>query len=136
MVYATMKSAIILGALAVYANAAYYILDVHHLKSGGIDSHGTLRYIDNDYNPVYKDCKEASGMRIERGHLGGSIPCPVSNIRMGLYFPRGYNGTISEVYDYRNKIFYPCVRINKEDSMESFGCANILTMDLYPDEPK
>ncbi|KAG9061079.1 hypothetical protein KI688_007708 [Linnemannia hyalina] len=128
-----MKSAIILGALAVCANAAYYVFDVQHMSNGGITSHGNLRYLNNDYSPEYKDCKQTNGMRFEKGDLGGSFSCPdETKIKVGLYFPRGYNGTISEVYDYHNKIFYPCVQINKEDSMESFACSNILMMDLYP----
>ncbi|KAF9156966.1 hypothetical protein BG015_009339 [Linnemannia schmuckeri] len=130
-----MKSALILGMLAVCANAAYYILDVQHLPKETIRTHGTLRYADNHYLPWYKDCKETSGLQIEKGHLGGSSPsCPDTKVQIGLYFPRGYNGTISEVYDYHNKIFYPCVRINKENSMESFACPNILMNDLYPDD--
>ncbi|KAF9537243.1 hypothetical protein EC957_008596 [Mortierella hygrophila] len=129
-----MKSAIILGALAACANAAYYVLDVQYMPNGAITSHGNLRYLDNDYSSVYKDCKQPSGMRFEKGDLGGSFSCPDTKINVGLYFPRGYNGTISEVYDYRNKIFYPCVQINKEDSMESFACSNILMMDLHPED--
>ncbi|KAF9154689.1 hypothetical protein BG015_000217 [Linnemannia schmuckeri] len=128
--------AIVLSMLAICANAAYYILDVQHLPEETISARGTLRYVGNDYLPVYKECKETSGLQIEQGHLGGSSPpCPDTNVRIGLYFPRGYNGTISEVYDYHNKIFYPCVRINKEDSMESFACSNILMIDLHPNGP-
>jgi hypothetical protein len=129
-----MKSAIILCALAACANAAYYILDTRPLNDGTVTFWGTLRYDEDNYTARQKECVQKVGIRLNRGDLGGSmLTCPEteSNIRLGLYFPQGYNGTITEVYDYHNKLFYPCVRINNEVT-KSYGCGGIFTHDLPP----
>ncbi|KAF8927111.1 hypothetical protein BGZ47_002335 [Haplosporangium gracile] len=93
-----MKSANILGAFAVCVNAACYVFGVQHLPDGAVSFRGNLRYLDN-YRPVYKDRKDpAGGARIMKGDLGANgPPCPDTKIRMGLYFPHAYSGTISEL---------------------------------------
>ncbi|OAQ23487.1 hypothetical protein K457DRAFT_130529 [Linnemannia elongata AG-77] len=77
-------------------------------------------------------CVDEMGVTINRGDIGSEFKiCPDSNIRMGLYFPHGYNGTISEAYDYHNKVFYPCVRINNEVT-KSYACGGVFMQDFLP----
>ncbi|KAK3810154.1 MAG: hypothetical protein J3Q66DRAFT_352275, partial [Benniella sp.] len=129
-----MKSAIILCALAACANAAYYILDTFPEPKGAVTFWGTLRYNADGYSARQKECVQQTGLRLNRGDLGAStLTCPgtESNVSLGLYFPQGYNGTITEVYDYHNKLFYPCVRIDNGVT-KSYGCGGIFMQDLPP----
>ncbi|KAK3822315.1 MAG: hypothetical protein J3R72DRAFT_459152 [Linnemannia gamsii] len=127
-----MKTAIILGALIACANAAYYIIDTMPQRDGAFSYWATLRHDADDYSARQKECVDEDGVLIYRGDLGaGSKICSYSNIRMGLYFPHGYNGTISEAYDYHNKLFYPCVKINSESTI-SYACRGVFMHDLPP----
>lgn len=127
-----MKVAIILSALVACANAAYYIIDTLPERDGALSYWGTLRFDADSYTAIQKECADKTGVRIKRGDLGADGKnCPYANIRVGLYFPHGYNGTISEAYDYRNKLFYPCVQINKEITV-SYACGNIIEQDIIP----
>jgi hypothetical protein len=120
-----MKIGIVISVFVTYVNAAYYILDVQHWSADSIIFKGDLKYID-DYSG-YKHCTSGNaGLQINKGGLGASVSCKNANVDMGLYFPHGYNGTISEVYDYHNKVFYPCTQINNENDIISYACANIM----------
>ncbi|KAF9354085.1 hypothetical protein BGX34_011227 [Mortierella sp. NVP85] len=129
-----MKSAIILCALAVCANAQYYILDTIQEPKGAVTFWGTLRYDAENFSARQKECVQDVGIMVNRGDLGGAtLTCPGTelNLQLGLYFPQGYNGTITEVYDFHNKLFYPCVRINN-GMTKSYGCGGILMQDVIP----
>ncbi|CAO3568664.1 unnamed protein product [Mortierella alpina] len=126
-----MRTAIILAALASCANAAYYIIDIVPGANGAFSFWGTLRYDADNYSGRKKECVQEGGIRINRGDLGGFYKiCPDSNLEMGLYFPHGYNGTISEAYDNHNKLFYPCVKINTENP--AYACGDVIEYDLPP----
>ncbi|KAF9323765.1 hypothetical protein BGZ91_003379 [Linnemannia elongata] len=127
-----MKTAIILSALAACANAAYYIIDTVPELNGAFTYWATLRYDADHYTARQLECVDKMGVTINRGDIGSDFKiCPDSNIRMGLYFPHGYNGTISEAYDYHNKVFYPCVRINNEVT-KSYACGGVFMQDFLP----
>ncbi|KAK3810045.1 MAG: hypothetical protein J3Q66DRAFT_351957 [Benniella sp.] len=123
-----MKSAILLCALVACANAAYYLLDTLEDPDGSVTFWGTLRYDADPYTASQKECIQENGLLLQRGQFGAyTVTCPEtdSNLRLGLNFPQGYNGTITEVYDYHKKLFYPCVKINHEVTI-SYACAGVL----------
>ncbi|KAG0226572.1 hypothetical protein BGW42_003516 [Actinomortierella wolfii] len=130
-----MKAFVLLAILAVYASADHYIIDVHHHSDNSITFFGNLRYVYGDYSPKYQDCKAKMGIWVQRGFPGGISVCNETRLALGLYFPNGFNGTISEAYDYHNKLTYPCIPIDETDIVTTYACRNILTIDLYPDGP-
>ena len=120
MIYIILLFSIIVN----YVHAAYYILDVVKY-SDSILFNGQLHYQQGS-SLIYSECKGLTSMFIKQNQLGGSIKCEGIKTSMGLYFPNGYNGTINAAYDYYGKTFYPCVEINRENSIFSYGCGNVM----------
>ncbi|KAG0000859.1 hypothetical protein BGZ80_006276, partial [Entomortierella chlamydospora] len=82
----------------------------------------------------YAECKDTSSMLVSQGELGGGITCKGMKTTMGLYFPNGYNGTLTNAYDFYRKEFYPCTQINEDYYVTTYACGGV-QVDFAPDEP-
>ncbi|KAG0233008.1 hypothetical protein BGW41_001667 [Actinomortierella wolfii] len=132
-----MKVFALLATLAAYASAAHFIFDVYPEDNGAISFFGNLRYLDPDphnRDPLYIDCKGKFGVWVVKGSPGGYSWCDGMKVSVGLYFPKGFNGTISEAYDFNNKLRYPCTIIDRNSRATTYICTDIDMRDLYLDD--